>query len=110
MTETSGMSALSVEDALWWDLLNWVAASGTVLDSNDSRTIFRSRGSQEEKVVLGFGPAEWAQFVLHGDWMMGKRPANYDASVSGAALDELWETVGSKGSPIVVRDGRLVRG
>lgn len=101
-------SSFSVEDALWRDLLEWIAASGTVLRSDDSRTIYRSRGSRQE-VVLGFGPAEWAQFVLRGDWLVGEGPAGYDASISGAALDLLWETVGSQGSPIIVRDGRVVR-
>jgi hypothetical protein len=76
--------------------------------SDDSKTIFSFHGEKHRKEVLAFGPTDWAVFVIRGDWFAGERELVYDAAVSGAARDELWETLGSKGSPLVVRDGRLV--
>ena len=109
VTSGGGSVPVSVADALWRDLLDWITDSATVLDSKDGETIYLSHESRE-KVVLRFGPSEWAQFVLFGDWATPNGPAVYEPSTSGAALDELREFVGSKGSPIVVRDGRLFRG
>jgi hypothetical protein len=96
-----------VEEALWRDLLEFLSEVGWIVHSDCSRTIIRFRGGEKE--VLAFGPAEWAHFVIHGFSAALVAAAVYDAVVSGSAIDELMETLGSKGSPLVVREGRLVR-
>ncbi|WKN46564.1 hypothetical protein [Nocardioides sp. Arc9.136] len=97
-----------VVEALWRDLVACLREVGHVVHVADGRTIVRFRGGSKE--VLAFGPSEWAHVVVHGVRSGGPAAVAYDAALSGAACDELMEILGSKGSPLVVRDGRLVRG
>ncbi len=87
--------------------MEWASDLGTVVRSDDSQTVLVT-GTYELTEVLKFGPKEWAQFVYRGleDEV---DPDTYDARLSGYALDDLWETLGSKGSPIVIRNGELER-
>ncbi|MBC2959247.1 hypothetical protein [Nocardioides deserti] len=97
----------SLVEALWRDLMEFLSGVAWVERLDESRTIIRFRAGEKE--VLAFGPTEWAHFVAHG--FAGAAPgvgALYDPAISGSAIDELMETLGSKGSPVVVREGQLV--
>ena len=87
--------------------MEWAAERGTVVRSDDSMTVLVARFHGQTE-VLKFGPEEWARLVYYGleDEL---DPDIYHARLSGYALDDLWETLGGKGSPIVIRDGELER-
>lgn len=96
-----------VRELLWRDVMEWASDWGTVVRSDESQAILvtSTYGLTE---VLKFGPKEWAQFVYRG--LEDEVDLDiYDARLSGYALDDLWETLGSKGSPIVIRNGELER-
>ncbi|MEV7429429.1 hypothetical protein AB0N29_07380 [Nocardioides sp. NPDC092400] len=103
MDETSG----DVQEAYWRDLLECFSGVAWV-HADESWVIVRFHG-EKQKEVLAFGPTEWAYFVPHDSWLAGSVGAFYDASRSGSACDELLETLGSKGSPLVLRGWRLTR-
>lgn len=108
MSTTSDGIPAEVREAFWADVLEWLSGVAWIHHSDDSSTIFTFRG-EGGKEVLAFGPDGWADFVLHGAWFQGDVGEVYDGVISGSAVDELAEALGSKGSPLTLQAGQILR-
>lgn len=95
-------------DAVWADLLDMLAGGWSVVHSDERSTTLRPR-RRDSLDVLKFGPAEWADLVRRGPNGDDQPDGAELTETPGWAFDLLWETLASKGSPLVIREDRLER-
>lgn len=95
---------MSDAEFLWRDLILRLSEVYEVVDADNEHIRIRDRDTRAEETLL-FTPDEWFSLLTRpseGDGDVGAPP--YTPSW---AYDELWETLGSKGSPVRIRDRRL---
>jgi len=97
----------SAADLAWNDLLRQLANVYSIVESTDGSVILQ-RTAHLHQEILRFGPQEWYSFLCGPEAPTtdsGEPPRVTNTPIW--AWDELMETMGSKGSPLVIRDGYL---
>jgi len=100
------MSDAEAVDALWQDLIRILSSFGSVLLANDGLIVIYDRASHA-KEKLKFSREDWFEFVNGRGRVHGRGHILADTENPSWAIDELWETLGAKGSPLVIRNGRI---